>query len=60
MKQEQIMKGKSASEKMRVVRGYAIISKGDVPQKVDDNTFTIPSQKISCGNEFSLLAINFK
>ncbi len=44
MKQEQIMKGKSASEKMRVVRGYVIISKGDVPQKVDDNTFTIPSQ----------------
>ena len=44
MQQEQIMKGKSASEKMRVVRGYAIISKGDVPQKIDDNTFTIPSQ----------------
>ena len=44
MKQEQIMKGKSASEQMRVVRGYAIISKGDVPQKVDENTFTIPSQ----------------
>ena len=44
MKQEQIMNGKSASEQMRVVRGYAIISKGDVPQKIDDNTFTIPSQ----------------
>ena len=44
MKQEQIMKGKNASEQMRVVRGYAIISKGDVPQKIDENTFMIPSQ----------------
>lgn len=41
---QQELKGKNASEQMRVVRGYAIISKGDIPQKVDDNTFLIPSQ----------------
>ncbi len=35
---------KNTSEKMREVRGYAIISKGDTPQKIDKNTFTIPSQ----------------
>ncbi len=35
---------KTASEQMRVVRGYAIISKGDTPIKVNENTFTIPSQ----------------
>ena len=35
---------KIASEQMRVVRGYAIISKGDVPKKVSDNTFIVPSQ----------------
>jgi len=29
---------------MRVVRGYAIISKGDTPKRIDDKTFTIPSQ----------------
>jgi len=35
---------KTASEQMRVVRGYAIISKGDIPERVDENTFLIPSQ----------------
>ena len=38
------LENKNASEQMRAVRGYAIISKGDVPKKVDENTFTIPSQ----------------
>lgn len=32
------------SEQMRMVRGYAIISKGDVPQRIDKNTFSIHSQ----------------
>ncbi len=36
--------GKTGSEKMREVRGYAIISKGDTPQQTGKNTFTIPSQ----------------
>ena len=35
---------KNTSEQMRVVRGYAIISKGDVPEKIDKNTYKIPSQ----------------
>lgn len=34
----------NASEQMREVRGYAIISKGDVPKKIDKNTFIVPSQ----------------
>jgi hypothetical protein len=29
------------SEQMRQVRGYAIISKGDVPIRIHDNTFNI-------------------
>ena len=43
---------------MRVVRGYAIISKGDVPKKIDENTYSIPSQNgngeytITIGNKF--------
>ena len=32
------------SEQMRMVRGYAIISKGDVPKKIDKNTYSIASQ----------------
>jgi hypothetical protein len=28
------LEGKNASEKMRVVRGYAIISKGDSPKQI--------------------------
>jgi len=35
---------KTASEQMRVVRGYAIISKGDVPKKIGKETYTVPSQ----------------
>jgi len=35
---------KNASEKMREVRGYAIISKGDTPKKIGKDTFIIPSQ----------------
>ncbi|MBW2980120.1 DDE-type integrase/transposase/recombinase [Candidatus Woesearchaeota archaeon] len=29
---------------MRVVRGYAIISKGDTPRRIDENKFYVPSQ----------------
>ena len=32
------------SEQMRMVRGYAIISKGDVPKQIDKNTYSIASQ----------------
>ena len=34
----------NTQEKLREVRGYAIISKGDTPQQTGKNTFTIPSQ----------------
>ncbi|MBI5391309.1 IS1/IS6 family transposase [Candidatus Woesearchaeota archaeon] len=40
----QQMNEKNASEQMRVVRGYAIISKGDVPKQIDAKTFSIASQ----------------
>jgi len=66
MKQEQIMKSKTASEQMRVVRGYAIISKGDVPQKIDENTFTIPSQNgngeytVTKGNKWKCSCPDYK
>ncbi len=32
------------SEKMWMVRGYAIISKGDIPKQIDSKTFVVPSQ----------------
>lgn len=32
------------SEQMREVRGYAIISKGDSPNKIGKNTYSVPSQ----------------
>lgn len=35
---------KTASEQMRIVRGYAIISKGDTPKEIAKETYTIPSQ----------------
>ena len=60
------MKGKNASEQMRVVRGYAIISKGDVPKKVDEKTFTIPSQNgngeytITKGNKWKCTCPDYK
>ena len=38
------IKNKKASEQMRVVRGYAIISKGDTPKQIGKETYTIPSQ----------------
>lgn len=38
------LKNKTASEQMRVVRGYAIISKGDTPKKIGKQTYTVPSQ----------------
>ncbi len=63
---QQELKGKNASEQMRVVRGYAIISKGDVPQKVNENTFTIPSQngngeyKVTKGNKWKCTCPDFK
>ncbi len=60
------MEGKSASEKMRVVRGYAIISKGDIPTKINKNIFTIPSQndngeyKIVKGNKWKCSCPDFE
>ncbi len=38
------MNKKTAPEQMRVVRGYAIISKGDTPKQIDKETFIVPSQ----------------
>ena len=38
------LKYKNASEQMRVVRGYAIISKGDTPKQIAKETFIVPSQ----------------
>ena len=38
------LENKNPSEQMRMVRGYAIISKGDVPKRIDAKTFSIPSQ----------------
>lgn len=35
---------KNASEQMRVVRAYAIISKGDTPKQIAKETYTVPSQ----------------
>lgn len=35
---------KKPSEKIREVRGYAIISKGDTPKQIGKNKFSIPSQ----------------
>lgn len=44
MEIKQTLENKNASEKMRVVRGYAIISKGDVPKKINEKNYSIPSQ----------------
>lgn len=44
METKQILKNKTAQEQMRVVRGYAIISKGDTPKKIGKETYTVPSQ----------------
>lgn len=38
------LKYKNASEQMRVVRGYAIISKGDTPKQIGKQTYLVPSQ----------------
>ena len=60
------LNGKNASEQMRLVRGYAIISKGDVPKKVDEKTFTIPSQNgngeytITKGNKWKCTCPDYK
>src|SRR3989338_4092369 len=35
---------KNASEQMRIVRGYAIISKGDTPKEIAKETYIVPSQ----------------
>ena len=57
---------KKASEQMRVVRGYAIISKGDVPKKIDGKTFTIPSQNgngeytVTIGNKWKCTCPDFE
>jgi len=47
----------NAQEKLREVRGYAIISKGDTPQQTGKNTFTIPSQQ---GNGSYTITIRHK
>lgn len=39
-----MLENKTGSEQMRVVRGYAIISKGDTPKQIDKYTYEIPSQ----------------
>ena len=51
------LKYKNASEQMRVVRGYAIISKGDTPKQVGEETFIVPSQS---GNGEYKVTINGK
>src|SRR3989338_1442382 len=51
------LSGLNASEKMRVVRGYAIISKGDTPRRINANTFSIPSQN---GNGEYLVSVGKK
>src|SRR3989344_2666652 len=48
---------KNPSEQMRMVRGYAIISKGDVPQRIDARTFSTPSQN---GNGTYIVSIGRK
>ena len=66
METKSILENKNASEQMRVVRGYAIISKGDVPKKVDEKTFTIPSQNgngeytITKGNKWKCTCPDYK
>jgi len=54
---EKELKYKNASEQMRVVRGYAIISKGDTPKQVGEETFIVPSQS---GNGEYKVTINGK
>jgi len=57
---------KNGSEKMREVRGYAIISKGDTPQKIGNDTFSIPSQRedktyiIKIGNKTTCTCPDFE
>jgi len=40
----QYTNNKTLKEQMREIRGFAIISKGDTPNKISKNKFTIPSQ----------------
>ena len=40
----QYTNNKTAKQKIREVRGYAIISKGDTPKQINKNTFEVPSQ----------------
>lgn len=49
------LKNKNVSEQIRVVRGYAIISKGDTPKKTGKDTYTLPSQS---GNGFYTVTKN--
>jgi len=41
----QYTNGKNGAEQVREVRGFAIISKGDMPQKKGRNTYSVPSQQ---------------
>jgi transposase-like protein len=40
----QYTNNKNAKEQMRELRGYAIISKGDTPKKIDKDTYSLKSQ----------------
>lgn len=57
---------KNPSEQMRVVRGYAIISKGDTPKRLDARTFSIPSQNgngsytVTIGKKYSCTCLDFQ
>jgi len=62
----QYTNNKRPSEQMREVRGYAIISKGDTPNKISKDTFTIPSQRgegnytITIGNKTTCTCPDFE
>lgn len=64
--ERQMESTKIPSERMRAVRGYAIISKGDIPQKINKNTFTISSQNgngnytIKTGRKFTCTCPDFE
>jgi hypothetical protein len=60
------IKNKNVSQQMRVVRAYAIISKGDEPKQIDKETFEVPSQngngvyKITHNGSWECTCIDFR
>jgi transposase-like protein len=46
------LKYKNSSEQMRIVRGYAIISKGDTPKQTGKEVYIVPSQ--NGGGEYTI------